>query len=256
MTDPQHGAGSPQATELDRIRRAYLARDVSTAPNPYHFLSPGYSFYMQLLEESVLDALRRAPVDLASARVLEVGCGSGYFVNRLSEFGAAASSGVDLMPGRIEAARQRYPGHQFVCADATALPFADGEFELVTQFTCFSSVLDPGTRAAIAGEMWRVLRPGGAVVSYDIRPATPAIEAMRWLGRKRRGDDEEPTPTTGISAQELRRMFPHGELRFTSAGLAFGLCGVVTRSALAARLMARIPALREHAIALLSKPAA
>ena len=58
-----------------------------------------------------------------------------------------------------------------MCANAAELPFPDGEFDLVTHFTCLSSVLDPGLRAAIAAEMWRVVRPGGVVLSFDMRPA-------------------------------------------------------------------------------------
>lgn len=257
MEQPSSPTNADQLAEADRIRSAYLRRDASGAPSPYHFLNPGYCFYMQLLEAGVLRALRTAPVDLRSAHVLEVGCGSGYFVHRMSEYGAASVVGIDLMPERIDAARRRYPGLTFETANATELPFGDAEFDLVTQFTCFSSVLDPGMRAAIGGEIWRVLKPGGAVLSYDLRPGSIAIRGLRWLGRRRRGEDEMPmpTPTLGIPRDELARMFPQAELSYESVGLAFGLCGIAERSQLAALLLAGIPGLREHAIGLLAKPA-
>jgi SAM-dependent methyltransferase len=247
------------ATEVARIEAAYRERDAVSRGGVYRFTSTGYTFYMQGLEWSLLDALRRSPVDLEGANALDIGCGSGYLLHRLIEFGVGQATGVDLMPGRIEAARRRYPQPRFVCANAADLPFADGEFDIVTQFTCLSSVLDPGLRAAIAAEMWRVLRPGGIIVSYDMLPPPWPVRLMRWLGEWRRRDHTEATeaatPTTAIAVEELRRLFPAADPRHASVGLAFGLCAIAARSRLAAQLLARVPILREHAIGVVVKPA-
>jgi SAM-dependent methyltransferase len=246
------------ASEVARIEAAYAERDAVAGRSIYTFASPGYAFYMQALEWSVLDALRRAPVALEGAQVLDIGCGSGYLLHRMLEFGAGAATGVDLMPARIEAARSRYPQLSFVCANAAELPFPDGEFDLVTHFTCLSSVLDPQLRAAIAAEMWRVVRPGGVVLSFDMRPAPWPVRAMRAAGDwRRRGEQatgEAATPTTPISVEELRRLFPDATPDYQPVGLAFGLCGVAARSRLAAQLLACFPALREHGIGLMAKP--
>jgi SAM-dependent methyltransferase len=255
-----HGTQAPgtQAAEVRRIEAAYAARDASDASSPYRYSNPGYALYMQLLESSLLRSLRRAPVALEGASVLDVGCGSGYFLNRLREFGAGTATGVDLIPERVETARTRYPALRFECANAAELPFADGEFDVVTQFTCLSSVLDPALRAAIGAEMWRVTRGGGIVVSYDMRPPPAPVRAMRWLGDWRRGElgrgNGAATPTTGISAAELERLFPSGSRQYSSVGLAFGLCAVAARSPLSAQLLARVPALREHGIGVVAKP--
>jgi SAM-dependent methyltransferase len=255
--EPPSGPDADQATEVRRIVAAYAERDASAAAAVYRFANPGYAFYMQLLEWSVLEALRDSPVALDAARVLDVGCGTGYFSHRMTEFGAVATTGVDLMPERIEQAHRRYPEARFVCANAAELPFAEGEFDVVTQFTCLSSVLDPALRAGIAAEMSRVLRPGGIVLSFDIRPAPYPVRAMQWLGRWRRRESDPPTTlTTGISAQELRRLFPGAAVRYQSSGLAFGLCGVAGRSYLAAQLLTHVPGLREHGVGVIVKPAA
>jgi SAM-dependent methyltransferase len=245
-------------TEVARIEAAYTARDAATTSSPYQFSKPGYAFYVQLLEWSVLEGIRRSPVDIEGARVLDVGCGTGYLVHRLVEFGAAEASGVDLMPARIEEARRRYPQVRFIAANAAKLPFGDGEFDIVTQFTCLSSVLDPSLRGSIASEMWRVLRPGGVVLSYDIRAPTWPVRTMRRLGAWRRtradqSDSEVATPIRDLSAAHLRRLFPDGSLDYASVGLAFGLCGIAAHSYLAARLLARIALLREHGIGVVLK---
>ncbi len=172
--------------ELDRIRTEYRARDAA-ADSPYRWDNPGYVSYMQGLERSLLRAFDDAGVSLAGARVLDVGCGSGYFLHRLREYGAGEAHGIDLMEDRIAEGRKRYPALQLQVGSATELPFADGEFDLVTQFTCLSSILDDDVRLAAAREMQRVA--GGWVLSFDMRglrrpgarqaAGTPTVAARR-----------------------------------------------------------------------------
>ena len=79
--------------ELDRIRTAYQERDAA-ADTPYRWDNPGYVTYMQELERSLLRAFTDAGVALAGARVLDVGCGSGYFLHRLRDYGAGVPEDI------------------------------------------------------------------------------------------------------------------------------------------------------------------
>jgi len=173
--------------ELDRIRTEYAARD-AMGESPYRWDNPAYVAYMQGLERALLRALADAGIELAGASVLDVGCGTGYFLHRLREYGAGECHGVDLAENRIEAARKRYPVLDWRIASATELPFGDGELDLVTQFTCLSSIVDGDARLAAAREMRRVAR--GSVLSFDIREASAGA-----------------TPTVGLDRAELRRLF-------------------------------------------------
>jgi ubiquinone/menaquinone biosynthesis C-methylase UbiE len=76
------------------------------------------------------------------------------------------------MENRVEQARRLYPMLRFDVGSATELPYADGEFDLVTQFTCLSSILDDDVRLAVAGEMRRVASDGW-VLSCDMRGMHP-----------------------------------------------------------------------------------
>lgn len=79
-----------------------------------------------------LDRLDREPV-----RVLDLGAGTGKAARFVAErFPQADVVGVDLSPGMVEQARGLVPPElagrlRFEVADASALPFADGEFDLV-----------------------------------------------------------------------------------------------------------------------------
>lgn len=244
------------AAEVARIEAAYRERDSTGMERPYRFTNPAYAFYIQLLEWSLLDAFRRTQVDLTRSDALDVGCGTGYFVQRLSDFGARSGTGIDLMPERVAAAQRRYPSQRFVCGNAAELPFEDGEFAIVTQFVCLSSVVDARLRRAIATEMWRVLRPGGIVISYDMRPEPWPIRVKSRIVALRAAR-QEPRPFTAtvrISPQELARLFPDAQLDYRSVGLDFDFCSISARSYLAARLLAAVGPLRAHAIGLLVKP--
>jgi SAM-dependent methyltransferase len=221
--------------ELDRIRTEYRARDAA-ADSPYRWDNPGYVSYMQGVERSLLRGLDDAGVSLADARVLDVGCGSGYFLHRLRDYGAGEAHGIDLMEDRIAAGRKRYPALQLQVGSATELPFADGEFDLVTQFTCLSSILDDDVRLAAASEMQRV--SGGWVLSFDMR-------GLRRPGSRQAGG----TPTVDLDEQELRRLFGEPAL-LRKASLAFELSQVTGRHDLLARALGAFPPLRSHLLGL------
>ena len=99
-------------------------------------------------------------------RALDVGCGVGHWGLRWLPFLAddATLVGVDREPAFFAEARERAASRglaervAFEQADASALPFPDDSFELVTCQTVLMHVADP---AAVLAEMVRVLAPGG-----------------------------------------------------------------------------------------------
>jgi SAM-dependent methyltransferase len=274
--------------EADRIRQAYGERDRTGAvAQLYSYQNPAFLFHMQERERALLRRLREAGVRLDGAKVLEVGCGSGHVLQRLKEFGAGEAHGVDLMEARIAAGRAAYPTLHLQEGDAAHLPFADGSFDVVAQFMCVSSVLDPGVRRAILAEMWRVLRPGGWLVSYDMRPRSragrraasllasvlarrprgPAVPADPGAaGRDRKATDGGPPARSGIPAEPatpirpvaLREVGEASEgaaLRSSKVSLEFRLAAVARRSFALASLLGTLPFLKTHLLVLAQKPA-
>jgi SAM-dependent methyltransferase len=138
------------------------------------------------------------------------------------------------------------------------MPFEDGSFELVTQFTCLSSILDPAVRAAVARDMWRVLAPGGVVLSYDMRPTPSAARLGGRLLRRRGGSsDGAGTPTVSLSEDEIESLFPAGRTVVSrGVSLNFELAVLAARSRLVAVALGTLPFLRTHQLVLLRKPAA
>ncbi len=69
--------------------------------------------------------LRERTYEGLGDRVVDVGCGGGRAVGELAGRGVRAI-GLDLDPGMIEVAAERWPAAEFHVADATALPLEDG----------------------------------------------------------------------------------------------------------------------------------
>ena len=94
------------------------------------------------------------------ARILDVECGTGANLMMLGEFGDA--EGVDVSPDAIKFCRERGLDNVKLGA-AESLPYADGEFDLVTALDVVEHMDDD-----VAGlrEMHRVLRKGGRVLLF------------------------------------------------------------------------------------------
>ena len=111
------------------------------------------------------DALRRL-LGPGAGRCLDLGCGGGHFTALAVELGWELT-GVELSRDQLRHARARLPGVELVRADAAALPFADGSFDAA--FSTFTHT-DFDDFAAAAGEVRRVLRPGGRFVYIGNHP--------------------------------------------------------------------------------------
>jgi SAM-dependent methyltransferase len=121
--------------------------------------------------------------DVRGRRVLELGCGAAAGARWLDGQGADVVA-LDLSAGMLRHARLaedrsgvRVP---LVQADALALPFADGAFDIVcTAFGAVPFVADSG---AVMREVARVLRPGGTWIFSITHP-------MRWIFLDEPGDE-------------------------------------------------------------------
>ncbi|NUU26469.1 MAG: methyltransferase domain-containing protein [Streptomycetaceae bacterium] len=98
--------------------------------------------------------------DFCGRTVVDVGCGGGRAVAELAERGAHAV-GVDLDPGMIAAARERWPAGRFHVGDAHELPLETGSAAGYRADKVLHTLADPVRAVA---EARRVLAPGGRAV--------------------------------------------------------------------------------------------
>lgn len=119
-------------------------------------------------------------------RLLELGCGPGFYACRLSEeFPNLRTTGVDLSFSLIQRARDRAAARRlsncsFQRADAHSLPYASGSIDCIVVSRLFLIVPD---KEGIVREIFRVLKPRGlcfiAEPTSGFRTRLPL--ALMWL---------------------------------------------------------------------------
>ena len=108
-----------------------------------------------------------------------MGCGPGFYCAELAEQvgPSGAVVGLDGSSAMLALARRRCAGHDNVElreADATALPIGDSDFDAAVTVQVQEYV--PDIAAALA-ELYRVLRPGGRVLVFDVDWETLSIHS-------------------------------------------------------------------------------
>lgn len=119
-------------------------------------------------------------------RFLEVGCGEGGNLFHLRGDGGARAVrfALDRYPAKVAFARDQEPGLRAVAADALALPFADGCFDVVLVRDLLHHVY---AREQALREAWRLVAPGGELVLIEPNARNPLILAQGTLVRAERG---------------------------------------------------------------------
>lgn len=221
--------------EIERIRQVYQGRISSGVIERYSADRPGERYLLERREAEILALLGRRSLDLAQARILEVGCGRGDRLADWLKWGAveAKLAGIDLMEPFLTEARARLPQATLATASGDRLPFADASFDVVSQLTVFTSILDKGLKERIAAEMRRVLKPGGFILWFDFRYPSHRNRDVRPVGRR---EIAELFPGARIEIKSVTLLPP---LARRLAPVSPGLC----------RVLESLPFLRSHYLA-------
>lgn len=156
-------------------------------------------------------------------RILDVGAGTGATSKALERYGRVLA--VDASPEAVTIARQR--GLDVARMDARKLAFPDAVFDLVVALDVIEHLQDD---AAAAGELRRVLKPGGVLLV--------TVPAYQWLWSSH---DVANNHWRRYRRRELRRLL-------RGANLDVEVCSYVMMSMLipaaAYRLLERLPGRR------------
>jgi SAM-dependent methyltransferase len=134
---------------------------------------------------STVAEIARAAGLRPGSRVLEIGCATGYTALELASLSGCDVIGIDINPQSVAEAERRARAEgadtvRFQVADAGALPFPDGAFDLIMCGNVTSLVSD---RERAVAEYVRVLRPRGFLAAtpmyYVDTPPDGLVEAVR-----------------------------------------------------------------------------
>jgi ubiquinone/menaquinone biosynthesis C-methylase UbiE len=226
------------ASEIQRIRTEYERRKREVPQNFYSWGRLSNCFqHTQLVRDCIAELCRAKMFPLENRRVADIGCGSGRWLLEFAQWDATALAGIDLDDSRINLAKERFPSADLHAGDARHLPWQNDSFDVVSQFTLFTSILDNTVKKQIAQEMLRVVKPGGVILWFDFRYNNPRNSHV-----------------SAISSSEIRSLFPNCDVRLRSVTLAPPIARpLVPVSWIAASLLEKIPFLRTHYLGIIRK---
>lgn len=142
----------------ERLRENWSLRGVGMVR-----LAHGFNHWMYRVRARVFRrTVRRARFDVRRASVLDIGSGTGFYVDAWRELGAREVRGVDIADSAVEQLRERFPGVPFERADVSdGTPFGDGAFDAVSIFDVLFHIVDDDRYERALTEIHRVLAPEG-----------------------------------------------------------------------------------------------
>jgi len=163
------------------------------------FATPVGQFVKRYESELLLALLDPLPGE----SILDVGCGTGIFTQDILGCGARVT-GVDVSIPMLNRAITRLgdAGLNGICADMSALPFADNSFDKVYAMT----VIEFAANAErVIAELNRVARKGGLVVVTTLNSLSPWAEQ-----RQKKGQEGHPLfqHVRFRSPEDVRRIVP------------------------------------------------
>ena len=208
----------PRHTGVDRVAFAQRVREVTndsvtrSGHHPFRdYTASAWRHYTRRL--ALLDRMRT--MEFGSA--LDVGCSEGFFMDAIAYSRGCDVWGVDLSDASVRVARERY-GRPVAAAYATALPFADGAFDLVYSTEVIEHVLDP---EAMVAEMRRVARR--QVLVTTLVSQTPTTHAPDY-------DLSDEGHINDFDLPSVRRLFgPSADIRTFRNNATFALVTAIGR---------------------------
>ena len=135
-------------------------------------------------------------------KVLELGCGTGYFTRELVDTGAEITA-IDISPDLLEEARQEITASNVIFKEenAYAMSFGENSFDHIIG----SSVLHHLDIRKALSEMFRVLKPGGSIAFTEPNMMNPQIALQKNIPSIKRRMGDSPDETAFFQGQ-MRRL--------------------------------------------------
>ena len=151
-----------------KLAKDQIARQFSRAAATYDDAA-------QLQNEMAKRLIREIPAK-ATGNLVDLGCGTGWALNKLERENRFDLIGIDIAPGMIEVAQARVPGAEFHCCDLEETPLDANCADIV-----FSNAAIQWCNVSGAiQEMYRICKPNGHLVFSTFGPRTLCEIRSAW----------------------------------------------------------------------------
>jgi len=162
---------------------------------------------VMMVAEDLVEALDVVPDE----RVLDVACGSGNGALAAARRAWGNTVGADFVPALLERGRERAAAErldvEFVEADATDLPFGEGEFDVV--MSIFGAMFAADQEKA-ATELLRVCKPSGRIGMANWVPDSGVGQMFKTISKHAPPPPGVQSPLLWGTEERLRELFGDG----------------------------------------------
>ncbi len=156
---------SPKAYWEERLTGAYDLQGVG-----YASLGLPYNQWLYRVRRRVFRATVR-PILPAGfpGRVLDVGSGTGFYIEQWKSAGLKDITGSDLTETAVARLREKYPGHRFSLLDIGGgeQGFEPRSFDYISAFDVFFHIVDGARYVRAIDNVYALLKPGGWFIWSD-----------------------------------------------------------------------------------------
>jgi len=170
-------------------------------------LGPSFNDWMYRVRRLIF--LRTAkPLVHDSMSVLDVGAGSGFYIDLWSKLGAEQIAGADLTDTSVAYLRKRYPSCTFQRCDVSdaIVPFPNNSYDVISAMDVLFHITDDERYARSFVNFYRLLRPGGALLFTDNFLHGQTLRAERQVSRSLK-EIETVVRAAGFSVIDRRPLF-------------------------------------------------
>lgn len=202
--------------EVKAIRQRYERRKNLPEKSLYSPLRASQYMYQQEIERGLINWINECGIaPVAEKRLLEIGCGDGTNLLELIKLGFEPENlvGNELLEERCQRSIHLLPAAtQILTGDASSLELDESSFDIVLQYTVFTSILDRDFQQRLANRVWSLVKPGGGVLWFDFV-----------------FDNPNNTDVKGVPIRRIHELFPDSEIKTWRLALAPPIARLVTR---------------------------
>jgi len=171
--------------EAGSFWEARLAAQFDLAGVGFRRIGKPFNRALYRQREIVFDrVVKHLPIEPASADVVELGPGTGFYVELWERRGVRSLTGLDITQVATDELTKRFPAYAFRSADITERwPLADASADVITAFDVLFHIVDDARYEAAIAEAARVARPGAALLISDLFPHRARFGGFHQVSR-------------------------------------------------------------------------